>query len=148
MATYQYKRTASKIPQGLDNLQNIFKLNTRVFQFAKAIQSSASNIFHLFHRLYTNALSADPNEHYSTIIVPLDLHNTFNMKSRQHIPQHFASACPMMKTWCHSTDGISNGNKPSPLLHDCQFEKFYHSILKCFPQLAQTASSKLYSTSQ
>ena len=68
----------------------------RVFQFATATPNGAFNIFHLLHGIYTNIMSAQPNEDDPTIIVPLDLHNAFNMDSRQHILQHFAWACPFI----------------------------------------------------
>ena len=49
-------------------------------------------MFHHLHGIYTNIMSTqDP-----TLIVPLDLHNAFNMESRQHILQRFASACPKL----------------------------------------------------
>ena len=45
-------------------------------------------MFHVLHCIYTNIMSTQPNEQDPTIIVPLDLHDAFNMESRQHILQH------------------------------------------------------------
>jgi len=53
-------------------------------------------MFHVLHGIYTSIMSTQPNEQDPTIMVPLDLHNAFNMESRQHILQHFANACPIV----------------------------------------------------
>ena len=95
----------------------------RVSQFATAKPNGASNIFHVLDGIYTNIISTQvtqPNEQDPTIIVPLDLHNAFSMEGRQHILQHFASACPIVlnnensKAWPSGTDGISYGNTSKP----------------------------------
>ena len=49
--------------------------------------NGASNMFHVLYGIYTNIMSTQPNEQDPTIVVPLDLHNAFNMESRQQILQ-------------------------------------------------------------
>ena len=66
-------------------------------------------MFHVLHGIYTNIMSTQPNEQNPTIISPLDLHNAFNMESRQHILQHFASACHCPIVLTHENSNAWHG---------------------------------------
>ena len=94
-----WRRIAAKglLTNCLPELAKYFQTqHKRVFQFATATPNGASNMFHVLHGIYTSIISTQPNEQDPTIMVPLDLHNAFNMESRQHILQHFANACPIV----------------------------------------------------
>ena len=74
------------------NWPNIFKLNTNGFFNYSCAKWSLQ---HFLHGIYTNIMSTPPNKQDLTIIVPLNLHNTFiAVQHGKHILQHFASACP------------------------------------------------------
>ena len=121
MATYYSQKVTNKLPS-----ETGFKVNTngclnsqQLSQMEPPTSSTCSMAFTQLANIISTQVT-QPNEQDPTIIVPLDLHNAFSMEGRQHILQHFASACPIVlnnensKAWPSGTDGISYGNTSKP----------------------------------
>ena len=91
-ATYRSLGITNKLPS---RTGQIFSNSTHTGFSITAAPNGAYNIFHVLHGIYTNIMSTPPNKQDLTIIVPLNLHNTFiAVQHGKHILQHFASACP------------------------------------------------------